>query len=114
MLITQEYLNKLTYKIIGSAIEVHRHLGPGLLESVYLKCFVKELFLQSVNYKTQIFTPVEYKGFFLDAELRLDVLVEDQIIVEVKAMDGLLPVHEAQLLTYMKLINKPERNSYQF
>lgn len=108
MLITQEYLNKLTYKIIGSAIEVHRHLGPGLLESVYLKCFVKELSLQSVNYKTQIFTPVEYKGFFLDTELRLDVLVEDQIIVEIKAMDGLLPVHEAQLLTYMKLINKPK------
>jgi len=108
MLVTQEYINKLTYKIIGSAIEVHRHLGPGLLESVYLKCFVKELSLQSLNYKTQIFTPVEYKGFFLDTELRLDVLVEDQIIVEIKAMDGLLPVHEAQLLTYMKLINKPK------
>jgi len=98
----------LTYKIIGAAIEVHKRPGPGLLESVYLKCFVKELSLQSVNYKTQVFTPIEYKGFSLDTELRLDVLIEDQIIVEIKAMDGLLPVHEAQLLTYMKLINKPK------
>ena len=98
----------MTYKIIGAAIEVHKHLGPGLLESVYLKCFVKELSLQSVNYKTQVFTPIEYKGFSLDTELRLDVLIEDQIIAEIKAIDGLLPVHEAQLLTYMKLINKPK------
>ena len=108
MPVTKEYINKLTYKIIGAAIEVHKHLGPGLLESVYLKCFVKELSLQSVNYKTQVFTPVEYKGFSLDTELRLDVLIEDQIIVEIKAIDGLLPVHEAQLLTYMKLISMPK------
>jgi len=103
----------LTYKIIGAAIEVHKHLGPGLLECVYLKCFVKELSLQSVNYKTQVFTPIEYKGFSLDTELRLDVLIEDQIIVEIKAIDGLLPVHEAQLLTYYEAYKQAKRNSYQ-
>jgi GxxExxY protein len=108
MPVTQEDINKLTYKIIGAAIEVHKYLGPGLLENVYLKCSVKELSLQSLDYKTQVFTPIEYKGFSLDTELRLDVLVDDQIIVEIKAIDGLLPVHEAQLLTYMKLINKPK------
>ena len=108
MSITQEYINKLTYKIIGAAIEVQKHLGPGLLESVYLKCLVKEFSLQSLDYKTQVFNPIEYKGFSLDTDLRLDVLIEDQVIVEIKAIEALLPVHEAQLLTYMKLINKPK------
>lgn len=108
MTITQDYLNKLTYKIIGAAIEMHKHLGPGLLESVYFKCFVRELFLQGLDCKTQIFTPIEYKGFSLGAELRLDISVEDQVIIEIKAIEGLLPIHEAQLLTYMKLLNKPK------
>jgi len=108
MLITQKYINELSYKIIGCAIEVHRHLGPGLLESVYEKCFRKELSIQSLEFKTQLWIPVEYKGIQLDAELRLDFVVEDLLLVELKAIEGILPVHEAQVLTYMKLMQKPK------
>ena len=105
---TQGYLNELTYKVIGCAIEVHKHLGPGLLESVYEKCFRKELALRDIEYKTQLFVPIEYKGLLLDAELRLDFVVEDLLIVELKAIEGILPVHEAQVLTYMRLLQKPK------
>ena len=108
MQITKKYIDELTYLIIGCAIEVHKHLGPGLLESVYEKCFRKELSLQSLDFKTQLFIPLEYKGIQLDTELRLDVIVEDLILVELKAIEGLLPVHEAQVLTYMKLMQKPK------
>ena len=108
MRITQKYLDELTYKIIGCAIEVHKHLGPGLLESVYEKCFIKELSLKEMELKTQLWLPVEYKGLQLEAELRLDVLVEDLILVELKAIEGMLPIHEAQVLTYMKLMQKPK------
>ena len=108
MRITKKYLNELTYKVIGCAIEVHKQLGPGLLESVFEKCFIRELALQNIAYKTQLWVPIEYKGLQLDADLRLDVLVEDLILVELKAIDGLLPVHQAQVLTYMKLLKKPK------
>ncbi len=106
--ITKSYLNDLSYKIIGCAIEVHKQLGPGLLESVYQECMKKELFLKSMNYKSQMIVPINYKGLLIDADYRLDFLVEDEIVVELKAMDGILPVHEAQLLTYMKLLQKPK------
>ena len=105
---TQHYLNDLTYKVIGCAIEVHKHLGPGLLESVYEKCFRKELALRSIDFKTQLYVPVEYKGLLLDTELRLDFVVEDLLVVELKAIDNILPVHEAQVLTYMRLMQKPK------
>lgn len=108
MTITKNYLDELTYKIIGCAIEVHRELGPGLLESVYQKCFTTELSIKSLSFISQICTPISYKGITLEADLRLDVLVEDLIIVELKSMEGILPVHEAQLLTYMKLLRKPK------
>jgi GxxExxY protein len=108
MIITKSYVDELTYKIIGCAIEVHKQLGPGLLESVYQKCFNHELFIKPLNFISQVFTPINYKGVILEADLRLDVLVEDTIIVELKAMEGILPVHEAQLLTYMKLLQKPK------
>ncbi len=85
MLITQKYINELSYKIIGCAIEVHRHLGPGLLESVYEKCFRKELSIQSLEFKTQLWIPVEYKGIQLDAELRLDFVVEDLLLVRTES-----------------------------
>jgi GxxExxY protein len=106
--ITKQYLDELTYKIIGCAIEVHKQLGPGLIESVYEKCFVKELSLRSINFNTQLWVPIHYKGINFEAELRVDVLVEDLILVELKAMDGILPVHHAQVLTYMKLMQKPK------
>jgi len=104
--ITKSYLNDLSYKIVGCAIEVHRHLGPGLLESIYHECLKQEFFLRGVNYKNQLFVPISYKGLVLDADYRLNFLVEDEIVVELKAMEGILPVHEAQLLTYMKLLQK--------
>jgi len=107
-MITKKLLDELSYKIIGCAIEVHKQLGPGLLESVYQKCFLHELCLRNLKFINQIVTPINYKGITLDADLRLDVLIEDFIIVELKSMEGILPVHEAQLLTYMKLLQKPK------
>jgi GxxExxY protein len=95
--ITQQYLDDLTYKIIGCAIEVHKELGPGLLESVYQKCFVRELLLQHMDFISQTLVPISYKGMLMEADLRLDVLVENLILVELKAMDNWLPVHEAQV-----------------
>lgn len=108
MLITKRYLNELTYQVIGCAIEVHKHLGPGLLESVYEKCFLRELSLRNIAYQNQIWTPLEYKGMLLDTELRLDLLVEDTLCVELKAQQGLLPIHDAILLSYMQMLQKPK------
>jgi GxxExxY protein len=106
--ITKKYLNELTYKVIGCAIEVHKQLGPGLLESIYEKCFLRELALRGIIYKSQIWVPLFYKGLELDTELRLDVLVEDILCVELKAQEGLLPIHDAVLLSYMQMLQKPK------
>lgn len=107
-MITKSLLNDLSYKIIGCAIEVHKYLGPGLLESVYHECMKKELSLRGFNYQSQLLVPINYKGLLMAADYRLDFLVDDILVVELKAMDGLLPFHEAQLLTYMKLLQKPK------
>ena len=108
MQITKKYINELTYKVIGCAIEVHKHLGPGLLESIYEKCFLKELGLRGILFKNQVWIPLEYKGLELDTELRLDILVEDILCVELKAQEGLLPIHDAVLLSYMHMLQKPK------
>jgi GxxExxY protein len=108
MSITKKYLDKLTYEVIGCAIEVHKQLGPGLLESVYEKCFVRELELKGLRYKKQLWVPLEYKGMKIDTELRLDVLVEDILCVELKASDELYSIYDAVLLTYMRLLQKPK------
>jgi GxxExxY protein len=108
MRITKKYLNDLTYKVIGCAIEVHKHLGPGLLESVYEKCFLRELELQGLAWKKQIWAPLEYKGLSIEHELRLDVLVEDALCVELKAQEGLLAIHDSILLSYMQMLQKPK------
>jgi GxxExxY protein len=108
MRITKEYLNELTYKVIGCAIEVHKHLGPGLLESVYEKCFLKELEIKKITFKSQLWVPLDYKGLHLDTELRLDVLVEDILCVELKAQESLLPIHDAVLLSYTQMLQKPK------
>ncbi len=105
-MLTKSYLNDMSYKIVGCAIEVHKHLGPGLLESVYQDCMRQEFKIKSMNFKSQLLVPINYKGLILDTDYRLDFLVEDELIVELKAMEGILPVHEAQLLTYMKLLQK--------
>lgn len=95
----------LTEKIIGCAIEVHRTLGPGLLESAYEQCLARELSLQDVGFRLQVPVPVEYKGVHLDCGYRIDVLVNEQVILELKSLERTLAIHEAQLLTYMKLAN---------
>lgn len=105
---TQKYLDNLTYKIIGCAIEVHRELGAGLLESIYERCLIEEFETKGLSYVSQQSVPVLYKGKFLDAQLRIDILVEDLIILELKAVESIHPLHEAQLLTYMKLLQKPK------
>lgn len=107
-MITQKYLDELTYQLIGAAIEVHKELGPGLLESVYDKCFKSEIAHKGLQYKSQLYVPVVYKNLQLDTELRLDFLVEDLIVVELKATELIHPLYEAQLLTYMKLLQKPK------
>lgn len=107
-MITQKYLDELTYKIIGCAIEVHKQLGPGLLESVYEKCFVRELSIQNIPFRKQEIIPINYKGIILDTDLRFDVLVDEILMVELKAVEGIAPVYEAQILTYMKLLKKPK------
>ena len=108
MTITKKHLNDLTYKIIGCAIEVHKHLGPGLLESVYEKCFLRELAIRGIVHKNQLWVPLQYKGLELGTELRLDVLVEDLLCVELKAQEGFLPIHDAVLLSYMQMLQKPK------
>lgn len=108
MEITQKYIDDLTYKIIGCAIEVHKQLGPGLIESVYEKCFIYELSMQGLRYKSQQKVPISYKNIHLEADLRFDVLVENLIIVELKSMDGIFPIHDAVLLTYLKMLSKPK------
>ena len=106
--ITQKYIDDLTYKIIGCAIEVQKQLGPGLLESIYEKCFVRELHLKGIVFQEQTPVPINYKGLYLEADLRLDVIVEDIIVVELKAIETVAPIHGAILLSYMKLLQKPK------
>ncbi len=96
-------VNQITETIIGAAIEVHRVLGPGLLESSYEECLCRELTLRRLPFERQRPLPVEYKGVHLDCGYRLDVLVADTVVVEVKAVERVLPIHEAQLLTYLRL-----------
>ncbi|MCB0837670.1 MAG: GxxExxY protein [Bacteroidetes bacterium] len=108
MKITKEYLNELTYQIIGAAIEVHKELGPGLLEKVYEECMIYELNKRGLEVTQQVSIPIQYKDKKLRGELRLDLLIENLIIMEVKAVEKLIPIHEAQLLSYMKLAEKPK------
>ena len=106
MRITQKYLDELTYEIIGAAIEVHKHLGPGLLESVYQKCFIHELSLHGLKCECQRMVVVNYKGVKVDSDLRYDVLVEDLIITELKSTDAIALVHQFITLTYMRFLEK--------
>ena len=94
---------ELTERILGAAIEVHRHLGPGLLESVYETCTAHEFSLQKIPFESQKQVEILYKGVRLAADLRADFIVDSKVVVELKAMDAILPIHRAQLLTYMQL-----------
>ena len=102
-----ERANRWTERVIGAAIEVHRHKGPGLLEEIYEKCLMRELEIQCVPAENQTIVPIEYKGFRFDQPLKLDIYVDRCLIIEVKAVDRILPVHKAQLLSYMKLLDAP-------
>ena len=97
------HVNVLTREIIGAAIEVHRHLGPGLLESVYKQCLAKELQLRAIPYQCEWPLPLEYKGLLMNCGYRIDLLVSNAVVVETKSVEAIAPVHEAQLLTYMRL-----------
>ncbi len=105
---TKKQITQLSYEITGCAITVHKALGPGLLESVYQKCLTHELSKRGYSVIQQVAVPVFYDDQVIDTELRLDLLVNDAIVIELKAVENTLPVHEAQLLTYMKLLKKPQ------
>ncbi len=96
-------INEVTHAVIGAAIEVHRQLGPGLLESAYLECLSRELVLRGIPFEREKPLPLEYKGVHLECGYRLDLLVAGCVVVEVKAVEALSPVHDAQLLTYLRL-----------
>lgn len=108
MKLTKTQLKDLVYRVNGAAIEVHKALGPGLLESVYHKCLKHELTERGIKFQSELVVPVDYKGLQLDTELRCDLFVENILPVELKAVEYVLPVHEAQIITYMKLLRAPE------
>ena len=95
-----------TSAILGAAIEVHRHLGPGLLESAYEECLCHELCLRELRFQRQVDLPVDYKGLKLNWGYKIDLIVQDEVILELKAVEKLLAIHQAQLLTYLKLAHK--------
>lgn len=105
---TKKDITRLSYEITGYAIKVHKALGPGLLESVYEKCLKYELEKNGLRVQQQVFIPVTYDELEIDTELRLDLMVNESVVIELKAVETILPVHEAQLLTYMKLLKKPQ------
>ena len=99
--------DKLSKRVIGAAIEVHRLKGPGLIESIYEKCLMRELQLQQIHAVNQRQVEIEYKGYVFKEELRFDLLVDECLLLELKAVESVLPIHKAQLLSYMKLLNVP-------
>ena len=105
---TKKSINELAYQIIGCAIEVHRELGPGLLESIYEECLYHELIKKGFKVERQTPLPVFYKGIELDKKFRADLVVEEVIMLELKAIELVIPVHKSTLLSYMKLAQKPK------
>jgi GxxExxY protein len=108
MIITKKYLTDLTYRITGAAIEVHKRLGPGLLESVYHKCLEKEFELRGIKFVSEYKIPYLYKGFDLDIDFRCDFWVEDIFVVEIKSCDEVAPIQIAKLMNYMNLLESPK------
>ncbi len=105
---TQKYLDKLTFNVIGAAIEVHKNMGSGLLESVYHQCMIEELTNRNINFVSEFKVPVVYKGKKLDIEFRCDLFVENCLIVELKSVSEIKPIHDAQVLNYMNLLKVPK------
>ena len=107
-MITQKSINQISRTVIGCAIEVHRQLGPGLLESVYERCLIQEMIDEGLHVESQVYVPVIYKGKDLGSKFKLDLIVNELIIVEEKAVEVMLPLFEAQLLTYLRITGKPK------
>ena len=105
---TQKQINELTYEVIGCAIEVHKHLGAGLLESIYHQCLIEELKSKNINYQSELKLPIIYKGKELETDFRCDLFIENCLVVELKSVSEIHPMHDAQLLTYMKLLKAPK------
>ena len=114
MRITKSYLNELTFEINNAAIEVHKALGPGLLENVYHQCLIHELHAQNIPFESEMVIPIQYKGLEIKTDLRCDLLIDQSLIVEIKAVKEIAPIHKAQLLTYMKLLPAPKGIMYNF
>lgn len=102
---TEAQRDSLSESLIGAAIEVHKHLGAGLLESAYEECLCYELTQRKIAFRRQVELPISYKNIKLDANYRIDLIIENSLLLELKSVEKLLPIHEAQLLTYMKLSN---------
>ncbi|MBX2955258.1 MAG: GxxExxY protein [Cyclobacteriaceae bacterium] len=102
----REQYNSISKEILDSAIAVHKEMGPGLLEAVYQHCLVKELRIRDIKVDTMVPIPLIYKGHLLNKDYVIDILVEDEIIIELKSVEGILPVHEAQIISYLKLANR--------
>ncbi len=105
---TKKYLDKLSYDVLGAAIEVHKAIGPGLLESVYHDCLKHELSLRMIGFVSELLVPVNFKGVSITTELRCDLFVENALVLELKAVSAFMPIQQAQLYTYMKLLNAPK------
>ncbi|MBM6500566.1 GxxExxY protein [Flavobacterium macrobrachii] len=114
MALTKSYLKDLTYQINGAAIVVHKFLGPGLLESIYHKCLKKELDSRGISFTSELLVPINFKGLDVDTNLRCDLFIENCIVLELKTVDDFAPIHQAQLLTYMKLLEAPKGILYNF
>lgn len=106
MQMDQVQYNELSGIILDASIAVHKEMGPGLLESVYQQCLMREFFVRNISFDTNVIIPLIYKGHVLNKDYVIDMLIEDEIIIELKACEGILPVHEAQIISYLKLANK--------
>jgi GxxExxY protein len=106
-MITKKYLTDLIYQVNGAAIEVHKNIGAGLLESIYHKCMIKELSLRNINFKSELTIPITYKGLELESNLRCDLYIENTLVLELKSVEKVLPIHVAKLMSYMKLLESP-------
>ena len=106
--LTKKRLDELTYNVIGAAIEVQKHVGHGLMENIYHRCLEQELTLRDISYRSELMTPVVYKGITLIADLRCDLFIENCLVVELKCVEIVSQVHKAQLLSYMTLLKAPK------
>lgn len=107
-MVTQKYLDELTYEVVGASIEVHKVIGKGLLENVYHQCLKEELLHRKLDFFTEMKVPLIYRNKELQADLRCDLFVENCLVVELKAVSEINPVHQAQIMTYMKLLKAPK------